>query len=244
MDNNNFLQALESGTKRAAHKAKTTWVVNTEVKQKILDIFRNSSTVNMEGGFVDKAYLKTQTFSTERKIRLVPGGTSVRTGAYIGKNVIIMPPSYINIGAYVDDNTMIDSHVLIGSCAQIGKRIHISAGVQIGGVLEPIGNQPVIIENDCFIGAGSILTDGITIRERAVIASGVILSDSVPIYDLINEKIYKKEIPANAVVVPGTRPIKNNQWATQEKLQLSCAIIVKYRDEKTDAATALETLLR
>ncbi|NRA73915.1 MAG: 2,3,4,5-tetrahydropyridine-2,6-dicarboxylate N-succinyltransferase [Rickettsiales bacterium] len=244
MSQNDFLYALERGEERTACKIGDYWQVNATVKQKILDIFRNSSSINMEEGFIDKAPLKTQKFKLEQKIRLVPGGTSVRTGAYIGKNVVIMPPSYINIGAYIDDDTMIDSHVLIGSCAQIGKKIHVSAGVQIGGVLEPIGNQPVIVEDNCFIGAGSILTEGVLIRENSVIAPGVILSGSIPVYDLINKKTYKKEIPANAVVVPGTRPVENNQWAMQAKLQLGCAIIVKYRDGKTNAATELEDLLR
>ena len=244
MSHKNFLRALETGEERIANKVNNTWIVNKEAKQEILEIFRNSAVVNMEGSFIDKEALQPQNFKVEDKIRIVPGGTSIRAGAYVGKNVVIMPPSYINIGAYVDDDTMIDSHALIGSCAQIGKRIHLSAGVQIGGVLEPIGNQPVIIEDDCFIGANAVLVEGILIREKAILAPSVTLSASIPIYDLINKKIYKGEVPSNAVVVPGTRAIKNNPWAFEEGLNLGCAIIVKYRDDKTSAAVTLENLLR
>jgi len=244
MEHHKVLRELEAGKSRAASELKGKWIVNTEVKQQILNIFRDADIVDMPGEFRDKAPLKTQSFKADRKIRLVPGGTSVRAGAYVGKNVVIMPPSYINIGAYIDDDTMIDSHVLVGSCAQIGKRIHLSAGVQIGGVLEPIGSRPVIIEDDCFIGADAVLTEGIIVRKKAIIAPGVILSAAVPIYDLVNKKIYKCEVPSNAVVVPGTRPIQNNSWGKQEGLHLGCAIIVKYRDAKTSAAITLEKLLR
>jgi 2,3,4,5-tetrahydropyridine-2,6-dicarboxylate N-succinyltransferase len=244
MSHKKFLRALETGEERIANKVNDVWVVNTEAKKKILEIFRSSAVVSMEGDFLDKEALQPQKFKIENKIRVVPGGTSIRAGVHIGKNVVIMPPSYINIGAYVDDDTMIDSHVLVGSCAQIGKRIHLSAGVQIGGVLEPIGNQPVIIEDDCFIGANAILVEGILIREKAIIAPSVTLSASIPIYDLVNKKIYKGEVPSNAVVVPGTRAIKNNSWAAEEGLQLGCAIIVKYRDNKTRASVTLEDLLR
>ena len=239
-----LLIALEKGEKRTAQKVGNDWQVNSEIKQQILDIFRNSEIVEMPGGFTDKAPLKTKSFKTEDNVRMVPGGTSVRVGAYIGKNVVIMPPSYINIGAYVDDNTMIDSHVLVGSCAQIGKNVHLSAAVQIGGVLEPVGNRPVIVEDHCFIGAGVILTEGILVRSGAVIVPGVTLSAAVPIFDLVNKVIYKAEIPENAVVVPGVRKIKNNQWADSEGLHLGCAIIVKYRDAKTDTSVILEDILR
>ena len=174
----------------------------------------------------------------------IPGRAAVRSGAHIGKNVVIMPPSYVNIGTFVDESSMIDSHVLIGSCAQIGKRIHLAAGVQIGGVLEPVGNRPVIVEDDCFIGAGAILMEGILVRQGAVIAPGVTLSAAVPIYDVINETIIKGEIPEYAVVVPGTRKITSSEWATTEGLSLNCAIIVKYRDAKTSAALVLEDVLR
>lgn len=239
-----ILKSLETGGIRAANKVERDWVVNAAIKQKILEIFRNTSVVEMPNGFLDKAPLVPRHFKIEEKVRVVPGGTSIRPGSYVGKNVIIMPPSFINIGAYIDDDSMIDSHVLIGSCAQIGKRIHIAAGVQIGGVLEPIGDRPVIVEDDCFIGAGAILTEGILVRERAVIAPGVILSKAVPIYDAINQKIYKGEVPAFAVVIPGSRPLTNNEWIMNERLSAGCAIIVKYRDEKTSAALALESGLR
>ena len=157
-----------------------------------------------------------------------------------------MPPSYINIGAYVDEGTMVDSHVLVGSCAQIGKRVHLSAGVQIGGVLEPIGQVPVVIEDDAFLGANVVVVEGIRVGKRAVLAPGVILSKAVPIYDLVNEKILPRgsAIPENAVVVPGTRGIKSSSFATANQLQVSCPIIVKYRDEKSDAALILESTLR
>lgn len=244
MSYKDFLNSLENGSLRVASKTVDGWVVNTEVKLKILDVFRHSQVVKMPDGFLDKEPLMIRTFEEGDNIRLVPGGSSVRAGAYIGKNVVVMPPSYINIGAYIDDGTMVDSHVLVGSCAQIGKRVHLSAAVQIGGVLEPIGNRPVIVEDDCFIGAGSILVEGVLVREKAVIAPGVILSASVPIFDVVNEKIYKGEVPENAVVVPGARSIKGNQWALEEGLSLGCAIIVKYRDAKTDASLVLEDLLR
>ena len=158
-----------------------------------------------------------------------------------------MPPSYINIGAYVDEGTMVDSHALVGSCAQVGKRVHLSAGVQIGGVLEPIGLTPVVIEDDAFIGAGSVIVEGIQIGSRAVIAPGVSLSKGVPVYDCVNEKQLEKgaPIPPNAVVVPGSRPINSKSpWAKEQGLALNCALIVKYRDEKSDTSLELESLLR
>jgi 2,3,4,5-tetrahydropyridine-2-carboxylate N-succinyltransferase len=188
-----------------------------------------------------------QTFNVERGIRLVPGGTSVRRGSYIAKGVIIMPPSYVNVGAYVDEGTMIDSHVLIGSCAQIGKKVHLSTAVQIGGVLEPIGAAPVIIEDEAFIGAGAIIVEGIQVKRRAVIAPGVILSKGIPVYDLVNKRILAKgePIPENAIVVPGNRPVRSdNTWAQELGLTLQCAIIVKYRDEKSEASLVLEDFLR
>lgn len=239
-----FLHALESGQQRPAAKINGVWVTNEEVKAHILKLFRESPVVRMGEAFIDKEPLVPRTFSLEEGVRLVPGGTSLRAGCFIGKNVVIMPPSFVNIGAYIDEGTMVDSHVLVGSCAQIGKRVHLSAGVQIGGVLEPIGKRPVIIEDDCFIGASSVLTEGILIEEGAVVAQGVSLSDSVPIYDLINEEIIYGRIPARAVVVPGSRPYQQNLWAKDQQLALSCAIIVKYRDEKTNGALMLESALR
>ena len=239
-----FLHNLETGKIRVVSKVNNDWIVDLEVKKQILEIFSKSNIVDMPGGFRDKEPFTTREFSAEEKVRMVPGGSSVRAGSYIGKNVIIMPPSYVNIGAYVDDNTMVDSHVLVGSCAQIGKNVHLSAAVQVGGVLEPIGNRPVIVEDNCFIGAGVILTEGILVRKGAILAPSVSLSAAVPIYDLVNQKIYKGEIPENAVVVPGSRAIKNNNWAKEEGLSLGCAIIVKYRDNKTDTSVILEDLLR
>lgn len=244
MDNKEFLNSLENGLFRAAEKFPEGWIVRAEIKERILELFRKSEVIDMPGGFLDKAPFIPRTFSKDDKVRMVPGGTAVRAGAFIGKNVVIMPPSYINIGAYVDEGTMIDSHVLVGSCAQVGKRVHLSASVQLGGVLEPIGQLPVIIEDDCFIGAGAIIVDGILVREKAVIAPGVVLSASIPIYDLVNKRILKGEVPKNALVVPGTRSSNNNLWGKEHGLSLGCAVVIKYRDEKTDASLELETLLR
>jgi 2,3,4,5-tetrahydropyridine-2-carboxylate N-succinyltransferase len=239
-----FLAELESGAVRVAAKTGNHWQVNAEVKQQILEVFRNTPVVDMPGGFRDKQPLAPQVFTEADKIRMVPGGSAVRSGAHIGANVVIMPPSYVNIGAFIDEDSMVDSHVLVGSCAQVGKRVHLAAGVQIGGVLEPVGNRPVIVEDDCFIGAGAILMEGILVRQGAVVAPGVTLSAAVPIYDVVNETIVKGEIPANAVVVPGSRQIKSSAWAQSEGLSLNCAIIVKYRDTKTNAALVLEEVLR
>lgn len=244
MENKEFLNTLERGELRVAEKINGEWCVNAYTKQRILEVFRSSKTVQMSDKFLDKEPLSPRNFNLEDNIRLVPGGSSVRSGAFIGSNVVIMPPSYVNIGAYIDEGTMIDSHVLVGSCAQIGKRVHLSAAAQIGGVLEPIGNRPVIIEDDCFIGAGVILVEGILVRKNAVLAPGVILSASIPIYDIVNNCILKSEVPQNAVVVPGTRSIINTPFGKENNLNLGCAIIVKYRDSKTDAAVALEDFLR
>ena len=242
-DHHTFLRALESGDIRAASQSNAEWKVNLSVKEHILEVFRDTEIVEMPGGFQDKSLLNTQKFQRHSHVRLVPGGSAVRAGAYIGEHVVIMPPSYVNIGAYIDHHTMVDSHVLVGSCAQIGARVHLSAAVQIGGVLEPVGSRPVIVEEDCFIGAGVVLTEGILVRKGAVIAPGVVLSASVPIYDTIRKQIYKKEIPEGAVIVPGTRSPQNT-WAMDQNLQVSCAIIVKYRDSQTSAALSLEEALR
>lgn len=240
------LNDLEAGLVRSAQLVNGVWVANTEIKAQILEAFK-AGVLKEENGFVDKHNLMPQTFNVERGIRIVPGGTSVRRGSYIAKGVIIMPPSYVNVGAYVDEGTMIDSHVLIGSCAQIGKKVHLSTAVQIGGVLEPIGASPVIIEDEAFIGAGAIIVEGIQVKRRAVIAPGVILSKGIPVYDLINNRILAKgePIPENAIVVPGNRPVKSdNTWASELGLTLQCAIIVKYRDEKSEASLVLEDFLR
>jgi len=247
----NFIMLLEKGELRAAKKnGDGIWETNTLVKENILKVFKNSKLIKFPAtqafseNFIDKELLPAREFHLSDKVRLVPGGSTVRTGAYVGKNVVILPPSYINIGAFIDENTMIDSHVLVGSCAQIGKGVHLSAAVQIGGVLEPIGNRPVIVEDDCFIGANVVLTEGIIVKKMAVIAAGVCLSSSVPIYDCVNEKILFGEIPEGAVVVPGTRPFLKNDWAVKSNLQMNCALIIKYRDNKTTSHVALESALR
>ena len=244
MQYRDFLAQLESGALRVATKVDGEWRVHADVKQSILEVFRNTVIVDMPGGFRDKELLTPRVFGEQDKVRLVPGGSAVRSGAHIGSNVVIMPPAYVNIGAFVDEGCMIDSHVLVGSCAQVGKRVHLSTATQIGGVLEPVGNRPVIIEDDCFIGAAAVLMEGILVRSGAVIAPGVTLSAAVPIYDIVNGTVVKGEIPENAVVVPGTRRIANNAWAESQGLSLNCAIIVKYRDSKTNAALVLEEVLR
>jgi len=244
MTNEDFLHTLESGARRAAYKKDSRWIVDSDVKARILDIIKSSPVINMSDGFCDKEILKPRKFYVSNSVRMVPGGSSVRSGAHIASGVIIMPPSFINIGAYVDASTMIDSHVLVGSCAQIGKHVHLSAGVQIGGVLEPVGAQPVIIEDNCFIGAGVIITEGILVQEGAVLAPGVCLSAGVPIYDIINKNIIKGIVPKNAVVISGTRPVSNNSWAQEQGLNMGCALIIKYRDDKTSTALMLESALR
>ncbi len=240
------LNDLEAGRVRSANFIDGKWIANTEVKAQILEAFK-AGVLKEENGFVDKHNLMPQTFTVDRGVRLVPGGTSVRRGSYIAKGVIIMPPSYINVGAYIDEGTMVDSHVLVGSCAQIGKKVHLSTAVQIGGVLEPIGAAPVIIEDECFIGAGALIVEGIQVKRRAVIAPGVILSKGIPVYDLVNNRILEKgePIPENAIVVPGNRPVKSeNLWAREMGITLQCAVIVKYRDEKSEASLVLEDFLR
>lgn len=248
MDWEKILDQLEQGLVRAALPDGDTWKANVEVKQAILAAFKagkNNSYAGIYDGFVDKDNIPPRYFTVEDGVRMVPGGSSVRRGSFVAKGVIIMPPAYINIGAYVDEGTMVDSHALVGSCAQIGKNVHLSAGVQIGGVLEPVGLSPVVIEDDCFIGAGSVIVEGILVKRRAVIAPGVTLSKSVPIYDCVNEKVLGKgaAIPENAVVIPGTRPV-GNQWAKEQGLSVSCPIIIKYRDEGSDASLELENALR
>lgn len=248
MDWKKILDQLEKGTVRSAEPDGTYWSANTDVKEAILAAFKAGKNVNYGGiydGFVDKENIPPRMFNVSDGVRLVPGGSSVRRGAYVANSVIIMPPAYINIGAYVDEGTMIDSHVLVGSCAQIGKNVHLSAGVQIGGVLEPVGLSPVVIEDDCFIGAGAVIVEGILVKKRAVIAPGVILSKSVPVYDCVNKVVLGKgaAIPENAVVIPGTRPA-GNEWAREHGLSVSCPIIIKYRDEGSDASLELEDALR
>jgi 2,3,4,5-tetrahydropyridine-2-carboxylate N-succinyltransferase len=243
------LLELETGSIRSAHKNEQgEWVANKEVKEFILEAFKHGKMVAGEDhftGFYDKDTIFPQQFSLDRGIRIVPGGTSIRRGSYVAEGVIVMPPSYINIGAYVDSSTMVDSHVLVGSCAQIGKNVHLSAGVQIGGVLEPIGLAPVVVEDNVFIGAGSIVVEGIVVRENAILAPGVTLSKSVAVYDSVEKRVLPKgsAIPENAVVVPGTRPL-NSDWGRDNGLQVATPIIIKYRDAKTDASLVLEDILR
>ena len=242
-----FLAELEKGTIRAAVRDEDgVWAAQTWVKEGILAAFRVGVLAEFASGalsFVDKDTIPPRRFKMQDGIRVVPGGSSIRRGAYIAKGVVMMPPAYVNIGAYVDEDTMIDSHALVGSCAQIGKRVHLSAAAQIGGVLEPIGNVPVVIEDDVVVGGNCGIYEGTVVRGRAVIGAGVVITASTPIYDVVRGQIYRREIPYGAVVVPGTRPMKG-PFAEQHGLQIAAPMIVKYRDEKTDSATALEEALR
>lgn len=243
------LAQLESGALRAANQDENgDWQANVEVKQGILAAFKAGKNISFGDnyqGFVDKDNLPARQFTPEEGVRLVPGGSSVRAGAYVAEGVIIMPPAYINVGAYVDSGTMVDSHALIGSCAQVGRNVHVSAAVQLGGVLEPVGASPVIVEDDAFLGAGVVVVEGIVIKKGAVLAPGVSLSKSVPVYDCVNQEMRERgaEIPERAVVVPGTRPVKG-EWAQAQGLNMACALIVKYRDEQSDASLELESVLR
>ncbi|MBS4029190.1 MAG: 2,3,4,5-tetrahydropyridine-2,6-dicarboxylate N-succinyltransferase [Ignavibacteriales bacterium] len=244
---------LNSGEIRAAEFREGRWYVNDWVKKGILLGFRygvlSEIIQNESVRFFDKDNFPLKKITLEDGIREVPGGTSIRDGCYIANGVVIMPPAYINIGAFVDEGTMIDSHALVGSCAQIGKNVHISAGAQVGGVLEPVGSLPVIIEDDVILGGNSGVFEGVIIRKGAVIASGVCLTSSTPIYDTINEKVYKKGIsrplivPENAVVVSGSRKLIG-EWSQKNGLQIYTPVIIKYRDAKTDSATTLEDTLR
>jgi 2,3,4,5-tetrahydropyridine-2-carboxylate N-succinyltransferase len=248
-----FLSDLEKGVIRAATRdADGIWQPATWVKEGILAAFRFGVLAEFASGslsFIDKDTIPARRFKIQDGVRIVPGGSSIRRGAYIGKGVVMMPPAFVNIGAYVDDETMIDSHALVGSCAQIGKRVHLSAGAQIGGVLEPIGNVPVVIEDDVVVGGNSGIYEGTIVRGRAVIGAGVILTGSTPVYDVVRGQIYRRtaeralEIPYGAVVIPGARPMKG-AFAEQHSLQVTTPMIVKYRDEKTDSSTALEEALR
>jgi 2,3,4,5-tetrahydropyridine-2-carboxylate N-succinyltransferase len=222
------------------------------VKEGVLAAFRFGMVAEFASGslsFLDKDTIPPRRFKVADGIRIVPGGSSVRRGAYLGKGVVIMPPAFVNVGAFVDDETMIDSHALVGSCAQVGKRVHLSAAAQIGGVLEPVGNIPVIIEDDVVVGGNVGIYEGTIVRGRAVIGAGVVITGSTPVYDIVRSQIYRRsgdrplEIPFGAVVVPGARPLKGS-FAEQHRLEIATPMIVKYRDEKTDSATALEEALR
>ena len=247
-------RALNRGEVRAAEKdASGKWLVNSWVKQGLLLGFRMGAIADMSCGdsfkFFDKDTYPGRPTTIEDGVRIVPGGSTIRDGAYIAAGVVCMPPMFVNAGAYVDAGTMIDSHALVGSCAQIGKRVHISAAAQIGGVLEPVGAVPVIVEDDVLVGGNCGVYEGTIVRERAVLASGTILTGSTPVYDLVRGEIYQRaadgplEIPAGAVVVPGARAVtteRGREWG----LSLYAAVIVKYRDEKTDTAVRLEDYLR
>ncbi len=245
--------ALREGRLRAAHRIDGHWIADTMIKSAILWGFRAGVLTDIPDFrvfmFTDKHTLPIQHFDAASGRRIVPGGTTVRDGAYLAPGVIVMPPAYINIGAYIDEGTLVDSHALVGSCAQIGKRVHLSAAVQIGGVLEPIGAVPVIIEDDVMVGGNCGIYEGTVVRKGAVIGTGVILNASTPVYDLVHERILRKsedeplEIPEFAVVVPGSRPARG-EFAVGAGVQLYTPVIVKYRDERTDAATALEESLR
>lgn len=250
-----FKAALNVGEIRAAERdTNGNWQTNAWVKRGILAGFRMGLIIEQTPPgaplqFLDKNTYPIRRFSPHDRVRIVPGGSSIRDGAYIAPGVVCMPPMFVNAGAYVDQGTMIDSHALVGSCAQIGKRVHISAAAQIGGVLEPAGAIPVIIEDDVIIGGNCGVYEGAIVRERAVLASGTIITGSTPVFDLVRETIYRRsgerplEIPPGAVVVPGSRVI-NSDKAREWGLSLYAPIIVKYRDEKTDAATQLEEALR
>jgi 2,3,4,5-tetrahydropyridine-2-carboxylate N-succinyltransferase len=247
---------LEVGTLRSAEPDASLplgWRVNAWVKRGILLGFRLGSLTEMgcpDGfSFVDKATYPARRFGAADGVRVVPGGSSVRSGAYLSKGVVVMPPAYVNVGAYIDEGTMVDSHALVGSCAQIGKRVHLSAAAQIGGVLEPVNASPVIIEDDALIGGNTGVYEGTIIRKRAVLAAGTVLTRGTPVYDLVRGEVYKATaevpliIPEGAVVVPGSRAItkgKGAEWG----LSLATPVIVKYRDEKTELSLALEDLLR
>jgi 2,3,4,5-tetrahydropyridine-2-carboxylate N-succinyltransferase len=250
-----FKEQLNGGLVRAAEVAEDgEWRVNSWVKRGILLGFRMGALKDMSPAdgslrFFDKDTYPVRALGLENNVRIVPGGSSIRDGAYVAPGVVCMPPCYVNVGAYVDEGTMIDSHALVGSCAQVGKRVHLSAAAQVGGVLEPVGAVPVIIEDDVLVGGGCGVYEGTIVRARAVLAAGTILTGSTPVFDLVRESVYRRteesplEIPAGAVVVPGTRAVETERgraWG----LSVYAPVIVKYRDEKTDRAAQLEDYLR
>ena len=249
-----ILDELEAGTRRAAWPDPTApggWRVDHDVKAAILDAFRDRTTTDWEAGplwFRDRAALAPRTLRDD-DVRIVPGGTSLRRGVRLGAGVVVMPPSYVNVGAWIGDGTMVDSHVLVGSCAQIGERVHLAAGVLVGGVLEPPGARPVIVEDDAFVGAGSVLLEGVLVARGAVIAAGVTLTGTSRMYDLVRGAILEGTrdeplvVPPGAVVVPGTRPVRTG-FGREQGVHVATALIVKDRDEGTDARVALEQALR
>ena len=248
-----LLDALNAGTVRAAARQEDgTWAAHSWVKQGILLGFRLGEMADYSTErfpFFDKDTYPLKPFSKADGVRLVPGGSAVRTGAYLAPGVVCMPPMYVNVGAYVDAGTMIDSHALVGSCAQVGQNVHLSAAAQLGGVLEPVGARPVILEDDVFVGGGCGVYEGCLVRRGAVLAAGVTLTGSTRLFDLAHEEVLEGtahqplEVPERAVVVPGTR-VLGTDFAAAHGLALYAPVIVKYRDEKTAAATALESALR
>jgi 2,3,4,5-tetrahydropyridine-2-carboxylate N-succinyltransferase len=251
--------ALNNGKVRSAEpdvNSASGWKVNTWVKQGILLGFKLGKLKMIESSepwfFSDKDTLPVRHFTESENVRIVPGGSTIRDGAFVAPGVIVMPPAYINIGAYIGAGSLIDSHALVGSCAQLGERVHLSAAAQIGGVLEPAGALPVIIEDDVLVGGNCGVYEGCVVKKRAVLASGVILTGSTPIYDLVSSKIIKRAsenepliIPEGAVIVAGSRSVANkSDFAKENGLSLYTPVIIKYRDEKTDARTALEGALR
>jgi 2,3,4,5-tetrahydropyridine-2-carboxylate N-succinyltransferase len=246
--------ALNAGTVRAAERgADGRWQANTWVKAGILLGFRLGKIAPAATGgpfpFYDKDTYPLRAVGPSDGIRIVPGGSAIRDGCFVARSVVCMPPMYINVGAYVDEGTMVDSHALVGSCAQIGKRVHLSAAAQIGGVLEPAGALPVIIEDEVLVGGNCGVYEGTVVRERAVLAPGTILTGGTAVFDLVHDRVYRRdgdqplEIPAGAVVVPGTRPVRSGP-GREAGIALYAPVIVKYRDERTDTAVRLEDLLR
>jgi 2,3,4,5-tetrahydropyridine-2-carboxylate N-succinyltransferase len=248
-----FLSLLDNGTVRTVEKVNGSWTVHAWVKKGILLGFRIGRMKRVSNGssfpYFDKHTFPLKKITARDHIRIVPGGTSIRKGAFVAPSVIVMPPAYINVGAHVGSHTLVDSNVLVGSCAYVGERVHLSAAVQLGGVLEPVGSLPVIIEDDVMIGGNCGIFEGTIVQRRAVLGSGVILNASTPVYDLVNNSVIGRDhhgsivIPENAVVVAGTRAL-NSSFAREHGLNVYTPLIVKYRDERTDARTALEESLR
>lgn len=248
-----LLALLEEGRIRAAEKGPGGWKAVAWVKSGILLAFRFGRNRAYDGGpglFFDKDTLPLHpTRGLERNIRIVPGGTSIRRGVYLGEDVIFMPPAFVNVGAWIGRGTMVDSHALVGSCAQVGERVHLSAGAQIGGVLEPVGSRPVVVEDEVMVGGNCGIFEGVLVERRAVLAPGVALTASTPLIDLVRRETHRSEagdpltVPEGAVVVPGSRPARG-EFAAGAGIHLYAPVIVKYRDEDTDAATALEEALR
>ncbi|MBK8096937.1 MAG: 2,3,4,5-tetrahydropyridine-2,6-dicarboxylate N-succinyltransferase [Planctomycetes bacterium] len=241
-----LLAAMEAGMVRAAERAADgRWHAVPWVKQAILLAFARTAlqpVADPTFAFFDKPAFPPRAFALADRVRIVPGGTMIRRGSHLGPGVVVMPPAFVNMGAFVDSGAMLDSHTLVGSCAQIGKNVHLAAGAQIGGVLEPPQACPVIVEDDCFVGALAGVFEGVIVRQRAVLAAGVVLTAATAIFDLVHGTQYRGEVPANAVVVPGTRPARG-AFAQQHGLSVATPLIVKYRDAGTDAATALVSVL-